>query len=219
MTLVVLNRPSSGIVRRLILATFRRHALQLTAEQQGGNKRNQTQKNVDLIIAVITADGFIPGRKTQVRMLPEMYTQNGHFSLFIVIHWRCIGMNWHSIALISAGVIGGGTAVIHGILMQRMIIRRIEEVFAEDGRIAAPMQRLVALLLHFTTLNWLLSGLTLIAAAIWFKEDTRLAMCLLAGSSFLYGAIVSLWVIRRPHPSWILMAVTLVLIVLGLTPL
>ncbi|EEM02150.1 hypothetical protein bmyco0002_55060 [Bacillus pseudomycoides] len=41
---------------------------------------------------------------------------------------------------------------------------------------------------------------------------------LLAGSSFLYGAIISFWVMRRPHPSWILLSVALLLIVLGLTP-
>ncbi|MCM3538207.1 hypothetical protein [Priestia endophytica] len=123
-------------------------------------------------------------------------------------------MDWQSIALTMAGVIGGGTAVIHGMLMQRLIIRPIEAVFVADRRISAPLQRLVLLLLHFTTLNWLLSGL----AAIWFEENVRLATGLLAGSSFLYAAIISLWVMRRLHPSWILMTVAFILIVLGLTP-
>lgn len=126
-------------------------------------------------------------------------------------------MDWNSIALTTAGVIGGGTAVVHGILMKRLIIKPIEAVFVADGRISAPMQKLVKLLLHFTTFNWLFSGLTLIAAAIWFEQDARLATGLLAGSSFLYGTIITLWVMRRLHPSWILMAVALILIVLGLT--
>lgn len=126
-------------------------------------------------------------------------------------------MDWNSIALTTAGVIGGGTAVVHGLLMQRLIIKPIETVFVADGRISAPLQKLVTLLLHFTTFNWLLSGLTLIAAAIWFEQDARLATGLLAGSSFLYGSIISLWVARRPHPSWILMAVAFILTVLGLT--
>ncbi|MDO3680831.1 hypothetical protein [Paenibacillus ehimensis] len=126
-------------------------------------------------------------------------------------------MDWNSIALMTAGVIGGGTAVAHGILMQRLIIKPIEAVFVADGRISAQLQKLVTLLLQFTTFNWLLSGLTLIAAAIWFGQDARLATGLLAGSSFLYGSIISLWVMRRPHPSWILMAVALILTVLGLT--
>ncbi|MBD2871919.1 hypothetical protein [Paenibacillus arenilitoris] len=127
-------------------------------------------------------------------------------------------MDWQSIALIAAGAIGGITAAAHGILMQRLIIKPIEAVFAANGRIAAPMQKLVCLLLHFTTLNWFISGLVLIAAAIWFKPDARLVTGLLAGSSYLYGAVISLWVMRRPHPSWILMSVSLLLIVLGISP-
>ncbi|NWK68948.1 hypothetical protein HWX41_07450 [Bacillus paramycoides] len=126
-------------------------------------------------------------------------------------------MDWSSITLTTAGVIGGSTAVVHGILMKRLIIKPIEAVFVADGRISAPLQRLVTLLLHFTTFNWLLSGLSLIAAAIWFEQDARLVMGLLAGSSYLYGTIISLWVIRRLHPSWILMAVALILTILGLT--
>ncbi|MGQ3378075.1 hypothetical protein ACT6P6_08430 [Priestia endophytica] len=127
-------------------------------------------------------------------------------------------MDWQSISLTAAGAIGGGTAVIHGMLMQRLIIRPIEAVFVTDERISAPLQRLVLLLLHFTTLNWLLSGLTLIAAAIWFEQNVKLATGLLAGSSFLYAASISLWVMRRLHPSWILMTIAFILIVLGLMP-
>lgn len=107
--------------------------------------------------------------------------------------------------------------MVHGILMQRLIIKPIEAVFVADGRISAFLQKLVKLLLHFTTFNWLLSGLALIAAAIWFEQDARLATGLLAGSSFLYGTIITLWVARRLHPSWILMGVALILTALGLT--
>lgn len=147
-------------------------------------------------------------------MYCRKYARPQHFLIINNIQWRCMDMDWQSIALTMAGVIGGGTAVIHGMLMQRLIIRPIEAVFVADRRISAPLQRLVLLLLHFTTLNWLLSGL----AAIWFEENVRLATGLLAGSSFLYAAIISLWVMRRLHPSWILMTVAFILIVLGLTP-
>lgn len=126
-------------------------------------------------------------------------------------------MDWNSMVLTTAGVIGGGTAVAHGILMKRVIIKPMETVFEADKRISAPLQRLGMLLLHFSTFNWLLSGLFLIAAAIWFGQETRLVTGLLAGSSFLYGAIISFWVMRRLHPSWILMTVALILTVLGLT--
>ncbi|MBY0162002.1 hypothetical protein H0178_40520 [Cytobacillus firmus] len=75
----------------------------------------------------------------------------------------------------------------------------------------------MALLLHVSTLNWLLSGLALIASAIWFEYDVRLMVGLPAGSSFLYGAILSFWAIRRAHPGGILMSAACILIVLGLT--
>ena len=127
-------------------------------------------------------------------------------------------MDWHSISLMTAGLIGGGTAVAHGVLMQRLIITPIGTVFAENGRMSAPVRKLLPVLLHFTTFNWLLSGLTLIAAAIWFEQDARLVTGAFAGSAYLFGGAGALWGTRRLHPSWVLMAIALVLIVFGLTP-
>jgi hypothetical protein len=114
-----------------------------------------------------------------------------------------------------AGVIGSCVAVFHGILTQRLMVRPIEALFVADGRIAAPIRRLVPGLLHFSTFNWFLGGLALIAAALWFEHDARLATGLLVGSSYLYGGLGNLWGTRRRHPGWMLMAVALVLIVLG----
>jgi hypothetical protein len=126
-------------------------------------------------------------------------------------------MNLHSTALIAAGVIGGGTAVAHGILLDRLVIPKIDMLLPA----AAPsvsLQRLVSLLLHFTTFNWFLSGLALIAAVILFGREAQLAASFFAGSSFLYGALCALWGVRRLHPSWILMSVAFALIVWGIMP-
>ena len=71
------------------------------------------------------------------------------------------------------------------------------------------------LLLQFSTFNWLLGGLALIGAALWFGHEARLATGLLVGSSYLFGALGNLWGTRGRHPGWMLMAVALVLIVLG----
>jgi len=125
-------------------------------------------------------------------------------------------MNWQNAALGLAGVIGSGTAVVHGVLTQRFMVRPIEALFLSDGRISAPVRRLVPLLLQFSTFNWLLGGLVLIAAALWFEHDARLATGLLVGSSYLYGAVGNLWGTRGRHPGWMLMAVALVLILLGI---
>lgn len=125
-------------------------------------------------------------------------------------------MDWHDIALMAAGVIGGGITLAHGILVQRLFVRRIGALFAADGQVPAPTQRLVPLLLHFTTFAWLLGSLVLIAASIWFDRDAKLVTGLFAGSSFLYGCLGAAWGVRRFHISWAGMAVAVILTVLGL---
>jgi hypothetical protein len=114
-----------------------------------------------------------------------------------------------------AGVIGSCVAVFHGILTQRLMVRPLEALFLADKRITAPIRRLVPGLLHFSTYNWFLGGVALIAAAIWFEPEARLATGLLVGSSYLYGALGNLWATRGRHPGWMLYGLALVLIVLG----
>jgi len=124
-------------------------------------------------------------------------------------------MTWQDAALALAGVIGSSVAVFHGVLTQRLMVRPVEALFVADRRIAAPIRRLVPLLLQFSTFNWLLGGLVLIAAALWFEHDARLATGLLVGSSYLFGALGNLWATRGRHVGWILYAVALVLIAFG----
>ena len=124
-------------------------------------------------------------------------------------------MNWQNAALGLAGVIGSGTAVIHGILTQRLMVRPIEALFLADKRTSAPIRRLVPLLLHFSTIVWFLGGLALIAAALWFDRDARLATGLFVGSTYLFGTLGNLWGTRGRHPGWMLMAAALILIVFG----
>jgi hypothetical protein len=76
--------------------------------------------------------------------------------------------------------------------------------------------RIVPGLLQFSTFNWFLGGLALIAAAIWFEQGARLATGLLVGSSYLYGALGNLWATRGRHFGWMLYAVAIVLIAVGL---
>src|SRR5260370_27781714 len=78
--------------------------------------------------------------------------------------------------------------------------------------------RMVPALLHFSAWQWALGGLALIAAAIWFEQDARLATGLLVGSSYLYGGLGNLWGTRGRHPGWMLMAAALILIAFGVAP-
>jgi hypothetical protein len=125
-------------------------------------------------------------------------------------------MDWQDADLAMAGVIGSGVAVVHGILVQRLMVRPFEEFFLADKPTAASIRRLVPVLLHFSTFNWFLGGLALIAAAIWFEQDARFATGLLVGSSYLFGALGNLWATRGRHPGWMLYAVALILIVFGI---
>ena len=126
-------------------------------------------------------------------------------------------MNWQNTALAMAGVIGSGVAVVHGFLVQRLMVKPFEGFALADGRIGAPVRRLVPLLLHFSTISWFLGGLALIAAARWLERDARLATGVFVGSLYLFGALGNLWGTRSLHPGWMLMAVALILIVFGIS--
>ena len=126
-------------------------------------------------------------------------------------------MNWQNAALAMAGVIGCGVAVVHGILVQRLMVKPFEEFALAGGRIGAPVRRLVPLLLHFSTISWFLGGLVLIAAARWSERDVRLTIGVFVGSLYLFGALGNLWGTRGLHPGWMLMTVALVLIAFGIS--
>lgn len=126
-------------------------------------------------------------------------------------------MNWQDAALVMAGLIGSGVAVVHGILTQRLMIRPLQALFPADKRISAPIRRLVPLLLHLSTVSWFAGGLALIAAAVWFAPDARLVTGLFVGALYLYGALGNLWGTRALHPGWMLYSVALVLIGFGLS--
>lgn len=128
-------------------------------------------------------------------------------------------MNWQDVALVVAGLIGSGVAVVHGILTQRLMIRPLQALFPADKRISAPVQRLVPLLLHLSTVSWFAGGLALIAAACWFTPDARLATGLFVGGLYLYGALGNLWGTRGRHPGWMLYTVALALIGFGISSL
>lgn len=126
-------------------------------------------------------------------------------------------MNVQITALVLAGVIGSGTAVVHGILTHRLMVKPIETALGANGRVAGSIRRLVPLLLHMSTVTWFLGGLALIAAAQWAGEDLRLWTGLFAGSLFLYGAVGNFWGTRGRHPGWMLMAAAVVLIGYGVS--
>ncbi len=125
-------------------------------------------------------------------------------------------MNWQDAALAMAGVIGGVTAVIHGVLIQRLVVRPVEASLLAEPRPEA-IRRLVPLLMQFSTFAWLIGALALIVAARWFEPQARLVTGLLVGSLYLFGALGNFWATSGRHPGWMLMTAALVLIAAGLT--
>jgi hypothetical protein len=124
-------------------------------------------------------------------------------------------MNWKDSALILAGLIGGGTAILHGVLVQRLMVRPIAEALAPRGSVSNPIRRLIPVLLHFSTIAWLAGGITLVVAAAWLDEDAKRSIGLFVGALYLFGAIANAWGTRARHPGWLLMAAAVALIGVG----
>ena len=122
-------------------------------------------------------------------------------------------MDWHDMALATAGLIGSGVAVIHGVLTQRLVVGPVTEL--TRTRVSPTIRRLLLGLLQFSTFNWFVGGLVLIAAAWAFGPEARLVTAVLVGSSYLFGAVGNFWATRGRHPGWVLYAIALVLIGYG----
>ena len=117
-----------------------------------------------------------------------------------------------NVALALAGLIGASTAIVHGILTDRLMVKPIERRLANDSGVSLTIRRLVPPLLQYSTYSWLIGAIALVIAANAAGAETRLAISLLVGSMFLYAAVANLWGTRGRHPGWVLMAVAVGLI-------
>jgi hypothetical protein len=122
-------------------------------------------------------------------------------------------MDWRDGALGVAGIIGCIVAIAHGVLVQRLMVRPFQELAAT--RLASSIQRLVPGLLQFSTFNWFIGGLALLVVAYALGREARLAIGMLVGSSYLFGALGNLWATRGRHPGWVLYAAAVLLIIYG----
>ena len=120
------------------------------------------------------------------------------------------------IALTLAGLIGGATAMFHGIVTQRLMVNPIDRRLSDAAGVSPTIRRIVPPLLHYSTYSWLVGGIALIIAANVAGAETRLWVGLLVGSMFLYAAVANLWATRGRHPGWMLMAVAVALIAIDL---
>ena len=117
----------------------------------------------------------------------------------------------HDWAFVAAGIIGCIVAVIHGLLLQKLMIRPI----LSGAKLAETSRRLVPLLLHFSTIFWFLGGVALIIVPSMGSASTVLATAIFVGTLYGFGALGNLWGTRGKHPGWMLLAVAVGLIVYG----
>jgi hypothetical protein len=121
-------------------------------------------------------------------------------------------MNGHDISLVVAGVIGSGVAIVHGVLTQRLLVKPILEL-----SISSLARKLIPGLLQFSTFNWFVSGLALVAVAFAQERETKFAVGVLAASSYLFGALGNLWATRGRHFGWMLYGIAVLAIIYGLS--
>lgn len=124
-------------------------------------------------------------------------------------------MTQYDWALIFAGLIGVLVSVFHGILMQRLMIRPI----LAHAPLAAPSQRLVPLLLHFSTFVWFSGGVALIAVTLYADASSKFVTALFVIGFYGFGTIGNLWGTRGKHPGWALLALAVALTIYGAPPL
>lgn len=125
-------------------------------------------------------------------------------------------MEMQNIAFSLAGLIGAGTAILHGIVTRKLLVRPLDRHLADSSNRSPIIRRIVPPLLQYSTYSWLVGGIALIVTANAADFATRLATGLLVGSMFLYGAVANLWATRGRHPGWLLMAIACGLIAYGL---
>ena len=114
-------------------------------------------------------------------------------------------MDWQDGALVLAGIIGSCVAIVHGVLVQRRMVEPLQDLAAT--RMPRSIRVLVAGLLHFSTFNWFVGGLALIACAFGEAGDriSRRKLLPLRRARQILG-------IARPPPAWVLYGIALFLI-------
>lgn len=123
-----------------------------------------------------------------------------------------LAVDLKDVALIAGGGIGAAAAVIHGVLVQNLLVKPRFDSATTHTR---PHRRLETMLLHFSTFNWFLGGLAIIAAAGAFDLSVRRAVCVMVACNYLFGAAGNFWATRGRHIGWAVYAVSIALIAMG----
>lgn len=124
----------------------------------------------------------------------------------------------NDVYLVSAGVIGMVVSLVHGVLMQKLMIRPISAILM-DGRVSIAARGLLSPLMHLSTAAWFLGGGLLVAVVVWPDAFDRFTVCVVVSFHYLYGAVFNFIGTRGRHPGWVCLMLSVLLIFLGLEPL
>jgi len=117
----------------------------------------------------------------------------------------------NDILLIIAGCIGVSVAIVHGVLMQKLMITPLlQSPYGQEMKIQA--RKLLPILLHFSTFFWLVGGICLVVAPYAFNQSERFVVSIVVGSLYLFGALGNFWGTEGRHPGWVLLATSVALI-------
>ncbi len=113
---------------------------------------------------------------------------------------------------VTAGVIGVVVSLIHGVLMQRLMIGPILAGNDLPGR----GRRIFPILMHFSTAVWFLAGVALVVASLYLTTSISVVIACAAALLYSLGAVGNFWGTRGRHFGWIPLAVSVALILWAL---
>lgn len=126
-------------------------------------------------------------------------------------------MTLADILLCMAGVIGMTVAVIHAVVMQRVVVPPVQVAVSAGSAVRGATKRLLTPLLHVSSVTWFVEGAALVAAALLVDGSGRMIICTVAAVSYGYAGVLNAWATRGRHFGWVLMAAAFVLILIGAT--
>lgn len=121
------------------------------------------------------------------------------------------GQNLYTWTLFTAGLIGSIVAIVHGVLMQRLMVRPI----LDQVEVTPATQRLLPILLQFSTFCWLFGGLVLMAAPLLPNTASIVTAAGFVGAFYMFGAVGNFIGTKGRHPGWVLLTISSALIVVS----
>jgi hypothetical protein len=118
-------------------------------------------------------------------------------------------IDMRDLALQAAGVLAIIVSLIHGAIAELYVFPKAQ--IAPQGT-----RRLLHLIWHASTIDWIAIGILLIAAPWFGSQVARHWVIAIAVAVYSYAAIGNLLAVRGPHPGWILMCCVVALALTGI---